>query len=446
MKLRLTALLLFLLLLLSSCGGNENNKPEEGFVKDLGDGSVSFGDELDSLGVYGGYFEEDAADITVQCISGTPDAYKIEDNTLTFTEISELSVYSVSGKFKGNIVIDTGDAYNFDLELNGLSLVCDSTNPIKILSGSEAGIKANKDTVNYVYDMREAIDPNNTLLEPGAIYSEADLEIGGRGELIVISENNNGIQTKKDLQVQNLSLFVSCLDNALKGNDSIEIKDCNTTLIAKAGDGIKTSRSNISAKSKQRGDVTVTGGTHNIYAALSGIDAAHSAILDKSVSVGATHTVLNVYTAKYSNYSYETPAELSDEGIKAREEILLGECTLNVKTVGNAFETDTLEFLENGRKPQGKVSVNGAVLNIFAEANGIDAEGDISVSAGIISIVKAYDGLSGKSLELLGGEISVEPENEGLVSLTEGGTNFGGAAVTVSGKRVDPQASAESAK
>ena len=53
-----------------------------------------------------------------------------EGGTLTFTAVNEDSVYSVSGKLKGNIVIDIGDDYKFDIEASGLSLVSDTASPI----------------------------------------------------------------------------------------------------------------------------------------------------------------------------------------------------------------------------------------------------------------------------------------------------------------------------
>ena len=80
----------------------------------------------------------------------------------------------------------------------------------------------------------------------GAIHSLVDLEIGGKGQLNIVSKNNNGIHSKDDLQVKNLNLFVSCVDNALKGNDSVTLENATTTLIATAGDGIKTSNSDVS--------------------------------------------------------------------------------------------------------------------------------------------------------------------------------------------------------
>ena len=311
MKIRIFALLLCLVLLLTGCGKKDKNEgytnPEEqGTTADLGDDNKSFGESLDDLGAYDGYFEDESTDIVVECISGTQGAYKLEGTTLTFLTIGEDSVYSISGKLRGNIVIDVGDSYKFDLELHGLSLVCNSTNPITVVSGDEVAIKAKKDTKNYIYDMRAAIDSTDETLYSGAIHSDVDLEIGGKGELTVVSENNNGIHSKDDLQVKNLTLLVACIDNSLKGNDGVEIEGGNTTLIASGGDCIKTSNSDISEKGNQRGRISIVGGMHNLYAACDGIDAAYNVTVDDST------TVLNIYTDKYSNYSKEVTANSSD--------------------------------------------------------------------------------------------------------------------------------------
>ena len=321
MEIRIFALLLCLVLLLTGCSGNNQNGDEtggnqgnpdssetgtQGDVADLGDDNKSFGEDIEDEGAYDGYFEGESTDIVVECVSGTQGAYKLEGTTLTFTAIGEKSVYSISGKLRGNIVIDVGEGYKFDLELHGLSLVCNSTNPIIIKSGDEVAIQAKKDTKNYIYDMRSAIDSTDETLYSGAIHSDVDLEIGGKGELTVVSENNNGIHSKDDLQVKNLTLFVACIDNSLKGNDSIEIEGGNTTLIASAGDCIKTSNSDISEKGNQRGSISIVGGTHTLYAACDGIDAAYNVTVDDST------TVLNIYTDKYSNYSKEVTATSSD--------------------------------------------------------------------------------------------------------------------------------------
>ena len=129
MKLRVFAVLLCLALLFTGCSGNkpgsqgtqttptdstQSGKPGE--VTDLGDDSKTFGEDLETLGAYEGYFEGESKDAVVECVSGTKNAYKLEGTTLTFTAVGEDSVYSISGTFRGNIVIDIGEGFKFDLE------------------------------------------------------------------------------------------------------------------------------------------------------------------------------------------------------------------------------------------------------------------------------------------------------------------------------------------
>ena len=578
MKTRIFALLLCLVLLLTGCGKKDKNEgyqnPEEqGTAADLGDDNKSFGESLDDLGAYDGYFEDESTDIVVECISGTNKAYKLEGTTLTFTAIGEKTVYSISGTFRGNIVIDVGDSYKFDLELHGLSLVCNSTNPITVISGDEVAIKAKKDTKNYIYDMRSAIDTTDETLYSGAIHSDVDLEIGGKGELTVISENNNGIHSKDDLQVKNLTLFVACIDNALKGNDGVEIEGGNTTLIASAGDCIKTSNSDISEKGNQRGSISIVGGTHNLYAACDGIDAAYN------VSVDDSTTVLNIYTDKYSNYSKEVTANSSDEnyirftsnayyysvkyynsdtdyvwvnaeyhlsvsggrsnyyyysypkmsdyskvqffiyeteaqrgqeteyllmseyltqnsaydtfaltqsynglsyqwtnyttniqeggfgggrpggpggpggggmggpggmgegnsdkgeystkGIKAANEIVINNGTINIKSYDDAIHANNDTTLENGAPPLGNVTINGGNITAYSGDDGLHADGTLSVTAGTVSVTNSYEGIEGTTVNISGGYVSVTAKDDGINATTTSGT-----AIAISGGTV----------
>ena len=573
MKTKIFALLLCLVLLLTGCGKKDKNEgyqnPEkQGTTADLGDDNKSFGESLDSLGAYDGYFEGESSDIVVECVSGTQGAYKLEGTTLTFTAISEESVYSISGKLRGNIVIDVGESYKFDLELHGLSLVCNSTNPITIISGDEVAIKAKKDTKNYIYDMRSAIDSTDETLYSGAIHSDVDLEIGGKGELTVISENNNGIHSGDDLQVKNLTLLVACIDNALKGNDGIEIEGGNTTLIASGGDCIKTSNSDISEKGNQRGSISIVGGTHNLYAACDGIDAAYNATVDDST------TVLNIYTDKYSNYSKEVTANSSDtnyirftsnayyysvkyynsdtdyfwvnaeyhskvsgsrsnyyyysypkmpeyskvqffiyesesqlgqeeeylvmsdyltqnsaydtfaltqsynglgyqwtnytttiqeggfggpgghggggmggpggmgggntdkgeystKGIKAANEIVINNGTVNIKSYDDAIHANNDGTLENGATPLGNVTINGGTITAYSNDDGLHADGTLNIKAGTVSVTNSYEGVEGTTVNISGGYVSVYAKDDGINATATSGT-----AIAISGGTV----------
>ena len=252
--------------------------------------------------IYDGYFEEPSVDVTVECISGSAGCYTINGNTLTFSALTEDSVYSVKGSLGGNIIIDIGEERKLDLELHGFSLVGKTEAPITVLSGDKVTITAKKGFTSYIYDMREAVDGNDENAHTGAIFSDVDLEIAGRGTLNLVSENNNGIHSKDDLDVKNLTLNVICLDNALKGNDSVSITGGVTQLVAKQGDGIKTTNSGVSDKGNQRGTISISGGTHTIGAACDAIDAAYDVVIDDET------TALSIYTDKYSSSSQEVTA------------------------------------------------------------------------------------------------------------------------------------------
>ncbi len=242
--------------------------------------------------------EYDNSNLVVTKEKGT-ECYSIEGNTIYFNEVTATTEYSISGNFSGNIVINPGDDYKFTLNLCGLIINSSTTNPIKILTGDKVTISAKADYNNYIYDNRDKVLDTDTVNDKGAIYAECDLELKGRGILNVISKNNNGVHTKDNLEIANLTLNVISIDNAIKGNDKVEISAGTINCIAKEGDCIKTSNSSLSNKNKQKGDIIITGGTLNLYAATDGIDAAHDAILsedDNSLN-------LNIYTDKYSDYS-----------------------------------------------------------------------------------------------------------------------------------------------
>ncbi len=236
-------------------------------------------------------------DYTITCVSGTENAYVVDGDTITFNTIFSDSVYAITGSLDGNIVIDVSDSYKFELQFVNFTISSSFVNPITILSGDEVQITAKKDTLNYVYDYREVVDSTDTSLYSACIYSVVDLDIGGKGKLEVYSKNNNGIHTKDDLKVKNLTLNVVCNDNALKGNDGVTIESGTIKLVAKAGDGIKTTNSHINDNNNQKGTVTILDANLDIYVACDGIDSAYDVI------VSGESANVNIYTDKYSGYS-----------------------------------------------------------------------------------------------------------------------------------------------
>ncbi len=248
--------------------------------------------------------------LTITCEEGTAKCYSLSDDasTLTFSGITADSVYTITGTFYGNIVIDAGDDYQFELTFTNFSLTSYSECPIYISSGDKVTLSAKNGTYNYIYDLRDEVDSSDDTAVSACVYSLCDTDIQGKGNLYVKSTANNGIHTKDDLSIKNLTLQVECEDNALKGNDSVTIKSGSLVLIARTGDGIKTTNSDVSNKGNQRGIVTISGGTVLIYAACDGIDASYNAVINEDNDT----TSLQIFTDKYSEYSEEVTATSDD--------------------------------------------------------------------------------------------------------------------------------------
>ena len=428
MKRKIFALLLLLTLALSSCkggGDNSGNTPppdgNDNVVEEIKNDESAYGESIESLGAYDGYFEGDANDVKINCVSGTPGCYKVENGVITFTAIKAESIYSISGKFSGSIVINTGDNYKFELELSGFSLVSNSTNPITVISGDEVTIQAKKDTKNYIYDNRPVISESDTTSRSGAIHSDVDMEISGKGELWVVSKNNNGIHSKKDLQVKNLRLGVSCTDNALKGNDSVSLENARATLIATAGDGIKTTRTDISDKGNQRGSITFDGGYYNVYSAADGVDASYNVVVNAS-------TTLSIFTDKYSNHSVEiSAADKSTKGIKSGNEIVINAGDIRIKSYDNAIHASDDIALENNQTPLGNLTLNGGNLTVFTHGEGLRADNNLAIKGGNINILYSFCGIKGNGIGISGGTLGVISSFDGIVadSLSfDGGKTF----------------------
>lgn len=226
--------------------------------------------------------------------------YRVSGSTVTITKGG---TYVLSGVLEGNIVINASeDDDAVELELQNVSITSSSAAPIYAESASKVKISAPTDSYNEITDAREANSSDDessstTAANAGAaVYAKCDLSLKGHGALVITASYNNGVQSKDDLEVKNLVLKVTALNNALKGNDSVTVESGELTLISTGGSGIKTSNSRLSGKGNQKGTVTVSGGTIDIYACCDGIAAAYDVVTSGDC-------IINIYTDSYSSYS-----------------------------------------------------------------------------------------------------------------------------------------------
>lgn len=399
--------------------------------------------------------------------SDTSDGVTQSGSVYTITKAGE---YTVAGLLsEGQLIVDAGDEDEVTIVLNGTSITCSSGSPIYVKNASEVKIKSEENTFNEVIDNRaEATEDSSDVAGNAAIYATCDLKLVGKGALVVTANYNNGIQSKDDLSFKNVIVKVTAVNNAVKGNDAVDIESGNIIAISAKGDGIKTSNSSISNKGNQKGIVTITGGNIDIYAACDGIDASYGADISGDGN-------LNIYTDTYSEYSEEVTSSGSSSGTSSGRDSSANK-SASANTVSYVAASDTIanapggfgggnmggmdgqnggnkaggdrlgmpgDFNESGNssgqsystkgiKAESEINISGFTINISSTDDGIhansdsgvletgeDGKGTIVINGGSITISSGDDGMhADKQLDVNDGYINVVTSYEGLEAIT----------------------------
>ena len=481
------AVILAMCLMTSGCGSQNyttNNKNTDTTVTSsitAQDTNVTHADDADNY----------KTEITGEFSITSTDGSTITQNDSVYT-ITQAGEYTVTGLLsEGQIVVNADDNAEISIILNGTSITCSSGSPIYIKNADNVKIKSEENTYNCIVDARAEADDNsdNSSSENGnaAIYAACDLKLVGKGALSVTGNYNNGIQSKDDISIKNVTIKVNAVNNAIKGNDEVAIESGEIIAISRKGDGIKTSNSSLSTKGKQKGNVIISGGNIDIYAACDGIDAAYG------VDVSGDGN-LNIYTDTYSDYSEAvaadnsgssassvgTPPDMnntqnngnmgnppdmnnsssnsgnnpdmkdnfggrnraangmpgnnssgnsskksySTKGIKAESEINISGAAINISSTDDGIHANSDSgVLETGEDGKGIISISGGTITISTGDDGIHADKELNITDGYINVLTSYEGLEAITINISGGQSFVYAADDGINACTGDGSS-----------------------
>lgn len=430
-------------------------------------------------------------EITGEFSITSTDGSTITQNDSVYT-ITQAGEYTVTGLLsEGQIVVNADDNAEITIVLNGTSITCSNGSPIYIKNADNVKIKSEENTYNCIVDARTEADDNsdNSSSENGnaAIYAACDLKLVGKGALSVTGNYNNGIQSKDDISIKNVTIKVNAVNNAIKGNDEVAIESGEIIAISRKGDGIKTSNSSLSNKGKRKGNVIISGGNIDIYAACDGIDAAYG------VDVSGDGN-LNIYTDTYSDYSEAVAADnsgssanslgnppdmnntqnngnmgnppdmnnsssnsgnnpdmkgnfgggnraangipgnnssgnsskksYSTKGIKADSEINISGTAINISSTDDGIHANSDSgVLETGEDGKGIISISGGTITISTGDDGIHADKELNITDGYINVLTSYEGLEAITINISGGQSFIYAADDGINACTGDGSS-----------------------
>lgn len=309
------------------------------------------------------YEESTASKIVLSSTTAkiTGDGAKLEDKTV---KITKEGTYILSGSSDGlNVVVEAADTEKVWLVFDNLSMKGVSA-PIQVLTADKVFITLAKGSTNTIEDIETA---ENEELN-AAIYSKSDLTINGSGKLIVNGKYEHGIKSSDDLKMLGGSFVITAANDGLNANDALNIKDSVIEISAK-GDGIHSDK-----------NVYIDGKSLNIKESEEGIEGKVVDIVSGDIDIKSSDDGINATDSSLKTDNL--PADVQEK-IKNRPERPEGEAVPE----GEMQRPEGMPRGGGFENQEGtEIIIRGGDLYIDASGDGIDSNGNLTVSGGKVVI------------------------------------------------------------
>lgn len=370
--------------------------------------------------------------------------------------ISEEGTYILRGSVENAVVIvDADESAKIQLVLDGVNISNEDGAAIYVRTADKVFITLADGTVNTLENggSYTAIDDNNI---DAVIFSKCDLTINGSGSLSITATAGHGIVSKDDLRVTGGTVMVSAEKHGLSGKDSVRITDADLNITAgkdgihsentdKEDKGfvyiesgslnIVADGDGISAGAYLQIDggefaLTTGGGSSNKTTAK---DEDGDTVSTKGIKAegqltvnGGTFLIDSQDDAMHTNGSMtvnrgEFTIATGDDALHADETTTVNGGTINISTCYEGVEGND-------------VVISGGYLKLYATDDGLNAAGG-NDGSGFGGMFGGSFGGSDSSILISGGEIYINADGDGIDS--NGDLTVTGGTIYVSGPESD---------
>lgn len=432
------------------------------------------------------YASEDATEITLSDSKSTCNspAVLVSDNQITITRTG---TYVLSGSLtNGQIVVDASGE-KVQIVLKDASINCDTSAAIYVKSADKVFVTLAENTSNTLTNTKEfvAIDDNNI---DAVIFSKSDLSLNGSGTLTIHAAYGHGIVSKDDLVITSGTYDITAARHALSGKDSVRIADGVFTLNAKK-DGIHSENTDNDEKGfiyiadgtfsitcdsdgmDAEETLQVDGGTITIAAGDDGLHADGDLVLnDGTITITKSYEGLEGKTVTITGGSYAVTS--SDDGVNAAGDGTAGNSSDSASSDSSKEQkmpsgtppkqpqnsSDSTEMPQspqngapngNGNPGPGgmedatdynRIQISGGMLTVNAGGDGLDSNGDLTVTGGEIYIDGPVQGGNGtldcSGTATISGGTVIAVGSSGMAENFSSSSTQGSMLVTVSASMI----------
>ncbi|KRE46025.1 hypothetical protein ASG92_11350 [Arthrobacter sp. Soil736] len=323
-------------------------------------------------------------------------AVTVDGDTVT---IKAAGTYRLSGTLSdGKVVIAAGEEDVVRVILDGVTLASSTGSPFVVQSANEAILFLDDGSTNSLKDAATYTD-QGTDAPTAALYSMADLTVAGTGSLAVNGQHNDGIVSKDGLVLAAGNVTVQAADDGIKGKDYAVLLD-GAYQVTAGGDGFKSDNDTddgrgwllvnggkITVKAgddgiKAHNQLAITNGTVTVAESEEGLEAQHIAISGGTVNVTANDDGVNASGG--SSSSAQSGAQGGGMGGGPGGGESVGDYTVDVS--GGSL---TINSQGDGLDSNGNATVSGGTVVVNGPENdgngALDVNGELAVSGGTVA-------------------------------------------------------------
>ncbi len=364
--------------------------------------------------------------------------------------ITEAGTYILSGTYTDQmLVVAAGDEDKVQIVLDGVTMTNSEGPAIYVQNADKGFITAAEGTENFLSDGADyTLTDGDTTLD-AAVFSRDDLTLNGSGSLTVNGNYKHGVVSKDDLVVTSADLTVTAVNAGLNGKDCVKLSGASDSVTA-GTDGIRSDNASETDRgfiSVIDSTLTVTAGKDGIQAENSFL-AENSEI---SVTSGGGAGTAGTAGRTFGPWSsFGTVSNESSKGVKSGTSIEISGGSLTVDSLDDSVHTNgsvtvfsgtfDLRSGDDGIHADEVVTIAGGTFSITA-AEGIEGT-VIRISAGDITVQASDDGINAAhkssvytpSVEISGGTVSISMgagDTDGIDA--NGNITISGGTISITG-------------
>lgn len=299
----------------------------------------------------------------------------IDINLTESLTITKAGTYHITGTLdNGCITVNVGDEDKVTLVLDNVNITNTTGPAIYVENADKVIITLKEGTTNTLSDSSSYSNYEEDV--DGCIYSKDDLTINGEGSLNVVANYLDGIVSKDDLKITGGTINVTANDDAIRGKDSITIKEANIKINAK-GDGFKATND----EEENKGYIIIESGNIEIQSGDDGIHAVGMIQIDGGTFDITAAEGIEATTIKINGGTINISA--SDDGINAGNkssyyQILIEINGGDIKIKMGSGDTDAIDS-------NGDLYINGGTIDITANSP-FDYDGTAKYNGGTLIV------------------------------------------------------------